>query len=132
VIEATHAAAVMRHDIHDLPPVWPWGRGQVTLLGDAAHATTPNLGQGACQAIEDAVILADCLRSNGVNELGLRRYEEARRGRTERVVRLSRTTGRVLQWQHPVAIWLRDRMMSSKYGRRQGEAVFEELLSRGP
>jgi 2-polyprenyl-6-methoxyphenol hydroxylase-like FAD-dependent oxidoreductase len=132
VIEATAAHAVMRHDITDLTPVWPWGRGRVTLLGDAAHATTPNLGQGACQAVEDAVVLADSLRREGVNEAGLRHYEEARRGRTERVVRLSRSTGRVLQWKHPVAVWLRDRMMRSRYGRRQGAAMFEELLSRGP
>ena len=51
----------MRHDITELPPIWPWGRGRVSLLGDAAHATTPNLGQGACQALEDAIFLADSL-----------------------------------------------------------------------
>ena len=128
VIEATDAAAVMRHDIYDLPPVWPWGRGGVSLLGDAAHATTPNLGQGACQALEDAVVLADCLRRHGATADGLRRYEEARRARTERIVRLSRQMGRMLQWKNPVAVWTRNRMMASRLGRRQGEGLFGELL----
>jgi 2-polyprenyl-6-methoxyphenol hydroxylase-like FAD-dependent oxidoreductase len=128
VIEATDPAAVMRHDIFDLPPVWPWGRGRVTLLGDAAHATTPNLGQGACQAIEDAIVLADCLRRRGTTIDGLRAYEEARRARTERIVRLSRQMGRMLQWKNPLAVWVRNRIMASRMGRRQGEGLFAELL----
>jgi 2-polyprenyl-6-methoxyphenol hydroxylase-like FAD-dependent oxidoreductase len=128
VINATDASAVMRHDIVDLPPVWPWGRGRVSLLGDAAHATTPNLGQGACQALEDAVVLADCLRREGATPSGLRCYEEARRQRTERVVRLSRSMGKVLQWKNPLAVWFRNRLMSSRTGQRQAATVFEELL----
>jgi 2-polyprenyl-6-methoxyphenol hydroxylase-like FAD-dependent oxidoreductase len=128
VIEATDPAAVMRHDVFDLPPVWPWGRGRVTLLGDAAHATTPNLGQGACQAIEDAVVLADRLRTHGPTAAGLRAYEDARRARTERIVRLSRQMGRMLQWKNPLAVWARNRLMGSRPGRRRGEALFAELL----
>lgn len=128
VIEATDPAAVMRHDIFDLPPVWPWGRGRLTLLGDAAHATTPNLGQGACQAIEDALVLADYVRRHGPTADGLRHYEEARRRRTERIVRLSRQMGRMLQWQNPLAVWGRNRLLASRLGRRQGEALFAELL----
>jgi 2-polyprenyl-6-methoxyphenol hydroxylase-like FAD-dependent oxidoreductase len=128
VIGATEPAAVMRHDITDLPAVWPWGRGRVSLLGDAAHATTPNLGQGACQALEDAVVLADRLAGTGLTPAGLRAYEEARRRRTERIVRLSRSMGKVLQWKNPVAVWFRNQLMGSGVGRRQGEAMFAELL----
>ena len=128
VIEATDPAGVMRHDIFDLPAVWPWGRGRVALLGDAAHATTPNLGQGACQAIEDAVVLADRLRRHGPTAAGLRAYEEARRARTERIVRVSRQMGRILQWKNPLAVWVRNRVMGSRLGRRQGEGLFAELL----
>jgi 2-polyprenyl-6-methoxyphenol hydroxylase-like FAD-dependent oxidoreductase len=129
VIAATEPAAVMRHDVLDLPPVWPWGRDRVTLLGDAAHATTPNLGQGACQALEDAVFLADSLRQHGPTPAGLRRYEEARRHRTERVVRLSWSMGKVLQWSNPFAVRLRNWMLASRFGRRQGMATVEELLA---
>ena len=54
-----------------------WGAGRVILLGDAIHATTPNLGQGACQAVEDAAVLADSLRRCSSPEAGLRIYEAA-------------------------------------------------------
>ncbi len=55
-------AALLRNDVHDLPePLPALHRGKIVLLGDAAHPMTPNLGQGACQAIEDAVVLAHAL-----------------------------------------------------------------------
>lgn len=61
VIEATPESAILRHDIYDRKPLREWGRGRVTLLGDAAHPMLPNLGQGAGQGLEDAVVLARCL-----------------------------------------------------------------------
>src|SRR4029450_10146386 len=82
VIEATDESAILKNDIIDRPPIRIWGVGSLTLLGDAAHPTTPNLGQGACQALEDAVVLADCLRQAGGVISGLRSYEERRRRRT--------------------------------------------------
>ena len=48
-------------EIHDLPPLPRWSQGRLALLGDAAHATAPTLGQGGCQAMEDAIWLARCL-----------------------------------------------------------------------
>ncbi len=59
VVEATEASAIVPTDIYDRPPIPSWSQGRVTLVGDAAHPMTPNLGQGACQAIEDAFLLAD-------------------------------------------------------------------------
>ena len=62
LIEATEEPAILRTDIYDRdPPRKRWGEGRLTLLGDAAHPMTPDLGQGACQAIEDALELARCL-----------------------------------------------------------------------
>ena len=61
LLETTPTGTILRNDIYDLPPLEAWTVGRVTLLGDAAHAMTPNLGQGACQAIEDGVVLAGCL-----------------------------------------------------------------------
>jgi 2-polyprenyl-6-methoxyphenol hydroxylase-like FAD-dependent oxidoreductase len=81
------------------------------------------------RALEDAVVLADCVRRSGATPAALRRYEEARRHRTERVVRLSRSMGKVLQWTNPAAVWLRNRVMASRPGRRQALAVFAELLA---
>src|SRR5262245_44008611 len=62
VFEATDESAILKNDIIDRPPIRIRGVGRPTLLRDAAHSTTPNLGQGACQALEDVVVLADCLR----------------------------------------------------------------------
>ncbi|MGE0481663.1 MAG: FAD-dependent monooxygenase, partial [Phycisphaerae bacterium] len=62
LLEATPDDAIIRNDILDRPPARNWGRGRITLLGDAAHPTTPNIGQGACMAIEDALVLARALR----------------------------------------------------------------------
>ena len=62
LVEAAEEGTILRTDIYDREPLGErWGEGKVTLLGDAAHPMTPNLGQGACQAIEDAVVLARCL-----------------------------------------------------------------------
>jgi 2-polyprenyl-6-methoxyphenol hydroxylase-like FAD-dependent oxidoreductase len=68
---------------------------------------TPNLGQGACQALEDAVVLAKSLRATPDLIAGLRAYERQRRPHANRVVRLSRLFGVVTQWQHPLACALR-------------------------
>jgi 2-polyprenyl-6-methoxyphenol hydroxylase-like FAD-dependent oxidoreductase len=60
LIEATDEGAILRNDLFNRRPVRNLGSGRVTLLGDAAHPPTPNLGQGACQALEDALVLAGC------------------------------------------------------------------------
>ena len=70
------------------PPVDRWGEGPVTLLGDAAHAATPDLGQGACQAIESAAVLAACLERSTTIVEGLRDYERRRIERTATIARM--------------------------------------------
>src|SRR5262249_44148729 len=78
-------------EIHELPPLPRGSLGRVPLLGDAAHATAPTLGQGGCQAMEDAIWLARCLGATtlGVAD-GLTRYESKRRERAEMIVARSR------------------------------------------
>ena len=100
----------------------------MTLLGDAIHAATPNLGQGACQALEDAVILADALQGAAEPETGLRDYEARRRDRANFVVVQSRRLGYVLQLANPLAVWLRDRVSRTAWGRRQTEILLNRLL----
>jgi len=128
VVAATEEAALLRSDIIDRPPVRPWGQGRVTLLGDAVHPTTPNLGQGACQALEDAVILANCLRSGGPTEASLREYEQARRARTARVTEESWSMGKVFQLENPVAMAVRNWVMRRRFGQKRGERQFEQML----
>jgi 2-polyprenyl-6-methoxyphenol hydroxylase-like FAD-dependent oxidoreductase len=109
LIEATAAAAILRNDIYDRDPVDRWGHGRVTLLGDAAHPMTPNLGQGGCQAIEDALVLARCLTPKGERvEESLRRYEALRIPRTRFIVNASRRIGRMFQIESPIVCGLRN------------------------
>ncbi len=111
VIEATDEAAILQNGIYDREPMAVWGKGRVTLLGDAAHPMTPNLGQGACQAIEDAVVLARCLNEKGDAVSALRYYEALRQKRTARITQLSRRLGAMAQRSHPVACLLRNALM---------------------
>ncbi|MEM9980341.1 MAG: FAD-dependent urate hydroxylase HpxO, partial [Cyanobacteria bacterium P01_D01_bin.2] len=73
--------------IHDIEPFSTFARGRVALLGDAGHSTTPDLGQGGCQAIEDAWVLATTLLSTNVSVAdALKRYETARSNRTAEII----------------------------------------------
>ena len=90
VVEDTDPQSIIRTDIRDRPTRFPWGQGRMTLLGDAAHPMTPNLGQGGGQAIEDAVVLAEFLARHESIEDGLRGYERRRHPRTKHIVQTSR------------------------------------------
>ncbi|MGH7530011.1 MAG: FAD-dependent oxidoreductase [Gemmatimonadales bacterium] len=81
-------------DQHDLPRVPAWSRGPLVIIGDAAHAASPSSGQGASLAIEDALVLAQCLRDVGDPARAFAAYERLRRPRVERVVAFgARTAG---------------------------------------
>lgn len=83
LIEATPAEALIFTPCLDRKPTHTWGDGRVTLLGDAAHPMTPNLGQGACQAIEDAYVLAETLAGQSDTPVeALRQYEARRKEHT--------------------------------------------------
>jgi 2-polyprenyl-6-methoxyphenol hydroxylase-like FAD-dependent oxidoreductase len=69
---------------------------------------TPNLGQGACQAIEDSVVLAACLKTTGQVEAGLQEYERRRMPRTKPIVLRARHSGVVAQLENPALCWIRD------------------------
>lgn len=111
LLDATDPETILRHDIYDLarfPNSFRHGRG--VLLGDAAHAMTPDLGQGAGQAIEDAATLTLLLRGVQPHNLNriLHRFDRIRRPRTRGLWRQSRLTGRVAQTTNPLATALRD------------------------
>ena len=108
LLAATEPPSILRNDIYDRDPSDTWGRGRITLLGDAAHPMTPNLGQGACQAIEDAMVLARRLASIPDAAAALRAYESDRMPRTGMVVRSSRQVGELFQTGSPVLCRARD------------------------
>lgn len=93
--------------LYDLPPLPRWHQDRTILLGDAAHATTPNLGQGAAQALEDVAALAPLLGAQPPAEAFLV-LERRRKRRAERIVKQSRAIGRIAQASNPVAARLRD------------------------
>ncbi|HEX7773523.1 MAG TPA: FAD-dependent monooxygenase, partial [Pyrinomonadaceae bacterium] len=104
LIEATPPSSILKTRAFDRPATRTWGRGRMTLLGDAIHPTTPNLGQGGCLAMEDAMVLARCFERYGANEAALRRYERARHKRTSAVSIYSRYYGNIGQWEN---VWAR-------------------------
>jgi FAD-dependent urate hydroxylase len=110
LVEATPREAITVADIVARPPVDAWGSGRVTLLGDAAHPMTPFLGQGACQAIEDAAVLGRSVRAEPSTAGALRRYEQARIPRTAQIVNLSWRIGRPGRMEHRLACAVRDRV----------------------
>ncbi|MFJ3922522.1 FAD-dependent monooxygenase [Streptomyces sp. NPDC090022] len=110
LLDATRPEDVLHHDIHELAePLPSFVAGRVALLGDAAHAMPPHLGQGACQALEDAVTLAAELAAGPDRAAALARYDAARRPRTGAVARAARRAGRMgPQLTHPLARAARD------------------------
>ena len=108
LVAATASEDVRRDDVYDLDPLEAWGRGAVTLLGDAAHPMTPSAGQGAAQALEDAVTLADALGAETDPEAGLRRYEQRRIPRARAMVRLSRRNAALVLTRSRAARCLRN------------------------
>jgi 2-polyprenyl-6-methoxyphenol hydroxylase-like FAD-dependent oxidoreductase len=113
LLAATPEHTLLRHDVYYLRDRLPgFTHGRVVLLGDAAHAVTPDIGQGACLAIEDAVTLAAAIEEAGV-EAGLRAYDTLRRPRTEQMARASGRLGRILQTRNPAAALLRDSLASA-------------------
>jgi len=120
LIRATPLSSLIRNPVFDRKPVRKWGEGSVTLMGDAVHPLTPNLGQGGCLAIEDAAILARCLSkyaapTNSASSIAvaLRKFEMLRFARTATVARCSRMYGIVGQWENPWAVRLRRTVLSS-------------------
>jgi 2-polyprenyl-6-methoxyphenol hydroxylase-like FAD-dependent oxidoreductase len=89
LLDATTPEAILCHDIFDLNPLPSFALGRVVLLGDAAHAMTPFLAQGACQALEDATVLAAELRDGAV-PAALARFDQLRRPRSQQVQRMAR------------------------------------------
>ena len=112
LIEATLPQLILTTSAFDRDPTRTWGDKRVTLLGDAIHPTTPNLGQGGCLAIEDGFVLARCFHRYGPTEHALRKYEGCRYSRTAAITRYSRFYGHVGQWQNPFAAGFKKILLS--------------------
>lgn len=90
---------IVRHDLFDLAPLSRWSAGPALLLGDAAHAMTPNLGQGAAQGIEDAWAIGNALSQNATLQEAFTAYEAARFAKAKQVSTLSWRIGQITNWR---------------------------------
>lgn len=104
LIERLDPAKVNRVLIHDVGPIERMVRGRVALLGDAAHATCPDLGQGGCQAMEDGLVLTQYLLTTNLGvEYALKRYEGERKERADAVVQKARSRAEMIHGKDPIA-----------------------------
>ena len=120
LIESTAEADIQRHDIYGGETLGQWGGGRVTLLGDAAHPMTTNLGQGAGMAIEDGVVLGACLGRASDPASGLRDYEARRMQRTSEMMELANRLNSSAALEGRVRTWVRNQMVSHLFQRGIG------------
>jgi len=128
ILESTPPDTIFFSQLKDLKPISKWQDKTVCLIGDAAHATTPNMGQGACQAIEDAYTIGQLLRKETPMEEAFSQYEKLRMKKAHRIVNTSWTLGKVAHLENPLGIWFRNMLMratpkSTNY--KQLEAIFD-------
>ncbi|WP_152393869.1 FAD-dependent oxidoreductase [Paenibacillus guangzhouensis] len=127
ILRASDPDQISYQPIMDLQPMPRFTKGRVALIGDAAHAATPNLGQGACQAIEDAVILAKELGRQATVEGALRRYEQLRLKRVNKITRISRMLGVVAQIENEFITSVRNivmPMLPASFNNKQLEFIY--------
>ncbi len=111
LIAATDEANILTTDLYDRPPTLPWSKGNITLLGDAAHPMLPTMGQGACTALEDAYVVAKCLSEYLDPVVAFQHYESLRFPRTKAIVEQSLQSGKMGELKNPFAVGLRNTFM---------------------
>ncbi|MFD3717147.1 FAD-dependent monooxygenase [Streptomyces sp. NPDC058674] len=137
LLERIDPAALLQHDLHDLAAPLPrFHRGRLAWLGDAAHAMTPNLGQGGCQAVEDAAVLAHLLAGADDADVpaALAAYSTARCARTDAIRVRARRAGRIAALTHPLAVAARDlavRATPPRAARRALDELFDGFTLPG-
>lgn len=127
ILKQTKDEQLLWNDICDLKPLPQYAFGRMVLIGDAAHATTPNMGQGACQAIEDAVVLADELQKTGNFTKAAKHFEARRLTRTHWVTNNSLRIGQVAQLENRLLTGLRNqlfRLLPKSLNEKQLEKLY--------
>ncbi|MDR3419362.1 MAG: FAD-dependent monooxygenase [Nevskia sp.] len=125
IIAASDPGSCFKWALYDRDPLPRWGRGRVSLLGDACHPMLPFMAQGACMAIEDAAVLGQCLGGATPVESGLDRYENLRRARTA-MVQLASRRNRTLYHLRGGTAWLRN--LAAPLVSMKGAQLADELF----
>ncbi|MBB4805526.1 2-polyprenyl-6-methoxyphenol hydroxylase-like FAD-dependent oxidoreductase [Chryseobacterium defluvii] len=100
ILQATSQEKIILNDITDLSPIPKWSSENLCLIGDASHATTPNMGQGACQAIEDAYVIGKLLENNTDFNIIFEEFQKIRRKKVDYIVNTSWKIGQLSQWEY--------------------------------
>ncbi|UXP30973.1 FAD-dependent monooxygenase [Reichenbachiella agarivorans] len=108
IIQHSDDKNLLWNDLFDIKPLQNFAFDRIVLIGDAAHASTPNLGQGAGQAVEDAVVLAQCMKQHQHFELVFKSFEQLRLSRTQWITDTSLKLGQLAQIENPLLIKLRN------------------------
>lgn len=128
MISETPKEKIFISDITDLEPIYEWQKDRVCLIGDAAHATTPNMGQGACQAIEDAYILGKLFGEGKNMDEVFTEYEKLRMKKAHYIVNTSSIIGKISHYENSLAVWLRNTLLKAtpdSVNEKQMEKVFD-------
>jgi 2-polyprenyl-6-methoxyphenol hydroxylase-like FAD-dependent oxidoreductase len=128
ILKNTRDDQMIWNDIIDLKPLDRYAFEKIVLIGDAGHATTPNLGQGACQAIEDAFILADELGKDLDFQSGFKAFEKRRLKRTHFITNTSWQMGKMAQLENPFLCGFRNfalRNTPKSFHEKQLEKIFK-------
>lgn len=111
IIVSTILSTIIRNDLSDIKPMKKWHKGNICLLGDAIHATTPNLGQGGAQSIEDGLALARCLKNNTSINTAFENFKRIRYAKASFVVNQSRLVGQIAHLDSSFLTWARNAIM---------------------
>jgi 2-polyprenyl-6-methoxyphenol hydroxylase-like FAD-dependent oxidoreductase len=127
LLEKTESTNIVRTDIYDFVPIKKWHQGRIVLIGDAAHATTPNLGQGGCQALEDAYVIAKTLSENADLEKAFNLFQSTRYAKAKYVVDTSWLFGKLTNLSAP---WIQMRnaairLMPASAAKKSADKLFQ-------
>ncbi len=128
LIAATNPSTIHEDLIKDVHPIkYNWSNENICLLGDAAHAATPNMGQGACQAIEDGFALASALQKYPLTKKAFQQFQDARMSKVKFVVDTSWNIGQMAHWSNPFIMAIRNnlfKMIPSSIGKKQFQKIY--------
>lgn len=124
VLQHLQPEALIHAGLYDIAPLQQWYNGRIVLLGDAAHATTPNVGQGAGQAVEDAYVLAQCLAGEKNIAVAFKKYRQLRIKRVHKLVNTAWKLGRITNWKGPLLAGFRN-MIVKKMPKKLSAAQLE-------
>ncbi|MFK8009294.1 MAG: FAD-dependent monooxygenase [Saprospiraceae bacterium] len=128
IIRSTPIDKIIVNEINDLKPIKKWHTNNICLIGDAAHATTPNMGQGACQSIEDALALSLCLEKEKDVEKAFSNFQKLRIKKANGVINQSWQVGKIAQLENYFGRKIRNsvmRMTPNFLGKNQSAKIFE-------